>query len=331
MRRGGEAEQSLAGLEEGHASGQASAETIDGICLLQCAGRVRCASRSGKGRVLLAGRSFSPGEVILEVDPLLSVASKPGLAAFEAVRAACNSRADDLPFDPVWYWATLLSCTQQHRNTWMEEAVMSWVGAPPAVDYEVHRKLLMLCGGDEACEELPGADIAPLLQALGIDVAFKPLLNRLLRVWALNGFEVSDLEPRSLAVYFVPSMMSHSCLPSAVWMLTDAGRFALRARRDVPNEGEVTISYLSENGLLEPSMTRRLELQQTKRFWCACSRCAAGEPDLTRGFACPAPGCQGAVFAPVADGVRRVKRRKRHAGLAVLAAAVSRSRRQRLA
>lgn len=124
------------------------------------------------------------------------------------------------------------------------------------------------------------------------------VLERLVRAWTLNCFEHSELT-RTYATYFVPSFLSHSCLPTAVWVLGDDGNFMLRARCDIAQGEEVTISYLSEDGLLEAAPTRQRQLQRTKQFWCACPRCLPGAPDLSRGFRCPAASCSGAIFCRV--------------------------------
>jgi len=87
--------------------------------------------------------------------------------------------------------------------------------------------------------------------------------------------------------------MSHSCFPNAVWYY-DGADHVLRARRDIRAGDEVCISYLPEHGLLHTAPERRAELHSTKRFWCACERCAGGV-DWSRGLRCPQ--CRGPVFA----------------------------------
>ena len=137
------------------------------------------------------------------------------------------------------------------------------------------------------------------LQAFGLEAAgAASTLRRLLQAWTLNCFESSEA-PTAYAIYFVPSFMSHSCAPSAVWALTEDQRFRLRARCDIEEGAEVSISYLSEEMLLDTAPERQGFLLASKGFWCSCDRCAPSAPDLSRGFRCPAEGCDGVIFCRV--------------------------------
>mmetsp|Transcript_58286 Transcript_58286/g.161257 ORF Transcript_58286/g.161257 Transcript_58286/m.161257 type:complete len:298 (+) Transcript_58286:60-953(+) len=94
--------------------------------------------------------------------------------------------------------------------------------------------------------------------------------------------------------------MSHSCYPNAVWYYAVADH-VLRCRKAIKVGDEVCISYLPESGLLQSAPSRRMELHETKQFWCDCDRCAPGRPDLSRGMRCPKctaslGGTPGAVF-----------------------------------
>ncbi|CAE8704343.1 unnamed protein product, partial [Polarella glacialis] len=85
--------------------------------------------------------------------------------------------------------------------------------------------------------------------------------------------------------YFMSSFMSHSCFPNAVWHY-DGDDFVLRARRDIEVHDEITVSYLSEDCLLESSASRRRHLKDSKHFVCNCERCFA-DRDPCRGLRCP--------------------------------------------
>eukprot|EP00438_Fugacium_kawagutii_P017225 Skav206648 [mRNA] locus=scaffold863:73317:80128:- [translate_table: standard] len=81
--------------------------------------------------------------------------------------------------------------------------------------------------------------------------------------------------------------------------------FTLRARRDITEGEEITVSYLAEESLLESIASRRSQLEATKHFLCNCSSCI--QPlDPVRGFRCL--GCQkGEIFFEFADQIRPCK------------------------
>jgi len=112
-----------------------------------------------------------------------------------------------------------------------------------------------------------------------------------LQVWILICFEHSD-EPLGYSTYFMSSFMSHSCFPNAVWHY-EGDYFVLRARYDIVAHDEVSVSYLSEESLLESVPARRKHLKDSKHFVCECQRCNA-LTDRGRGFRCPQ--CQKAIF-----------------------------------
>jgi len=126
---------------------------------------------------------------------------------------------------------------------------------------------------------------AMLVDALGLASCLKPLdVERLLQVWILNCFEHSD-DPLGYSVYFMSSFMSHSCLPNTVWHY-DGDDYVLRARCVIEENNEISISYLSEDSLLESIPARRKHLRDSKHFICSCMRCTAA-CDKSRGFKCP--------------------------------------------
>merc|ERR1712087_1004562 len=94
-------------------------------------------------------------------------------------------------------------------------------------------------------------------------------LERLIEIWVLNCFEYAH---NASSIYFFSSFMSHSCLPNAVWHFRGADH-VLRCRQRIRPGEEVCISYLPESSLLQSTPVRRLELNETKRFWCDCERC----------------------------------------------------------
>lgn len=61
--------------------------------------------------------------------------------------------------------------------------------------------------------------------------------------------------------------------------------FVLRAREDIAVGDEITVSYLSEEALLEATACRRQHLEKSKHFMCHCDRCMT-PLDCARGFVC---------------------------------------------
>eukprot|EP00439_Symbiodinium_sp_Y106_P060727 s913_g9.t1 len=118
-------------------------------------------------------------------------------------------------------------------------------------------------------------------------------LESLLAVWLLNCFEHSedlDLggEPVGFSTFFLPAFVSHDCRPNCMWHY-EGDSFVMRARRDIPQGEEITVSYLAEESLLESTASRRSQLEATKHFLCNCATCSQAL-DPVRGFRCP--GCR---------------------------------------
>eukprot|EP00929_Paragymnodinium_shiwhaense_P060444 TRINITY_DN30186_c0_g3_i4.p1 TRINITY_DN30186_c0_g3~~TRINITY_DN30186_c0_g3_i4.p1 ORF type:complete len:284 (+),score=44.68 TRINITY_DN30186_c0_g3_i4:134-985(+) len=79
----------------------------------------------------------------------------------------------------------------------------------------------------------------------------------------------------------------------------DGDNFVLRAREKVEAGAEITVSYLSEEALLESTVSRRAHLEATKHFTCCCERCSLSL-DGVRGFTCPS--CHnGQVFLDISE------------------------------
>ncbi|CAE8732068.1 unnamed protein product [Polarella glacialis] len=290
---------------------------IDGVCLKERGGVVRCSSAPGKGRILLAGRDFDPGELILEERPLHQVCESPDSSCFQAIESFRQRNPREFRLDTLWYWLAVSSLTAEQLES---GAAPPREGLPPPVPEELQRRLLLLQGGESVDVSAPSNGICLLTQELGLRGQHAPLLERLLGAWTLNCFEHSEV-PRGYATYFVPSFMSHACFPTAVWVMGGEGgdSFVLRARQKLSAGDEITISYLSEVDLLEDATFRRQHLSASKKFVCSCARCVPGTPDLSRGFHCPIQQCGGKVFARVGE-FRAKKRKRKTEELSVLAA-----------
>lgn len=102
-------------------------------------------------------------------------------------------------------------------------------------------------------------------------------------------------------LYLVLSRLNHSCHPNALvvepkWdppKVRPTGldplnpcKMVLVALRDIAQDEEITISYIAEDELLEPTAKRRESLSSWG-FCCACKRCATEDSDgLLRTFRC---------------------------------------------
>lgn len=250
-------------------------------------GVLECRWTDEKGRILHATRDFAEGDIILVESPLHIVQEDDSNAAFKHLRELCKKQADDFDYEPLWYWCALKSLTkEQLRNA----KLGGWSAADAAVQHN-----LLLLHHDEVCEASTSSDILVKELVPGVEPI---IIERLTQIWVLNCFEYSD-NPQGYSTYFFSSFMSHSCWPNAVWHYTGADH-VLRARRNIKVGDEVCISYLPEHGLMQSAPVRRLELHDTKRFWCSCERCT-GAQDLSRGFVCPSCG-KGKVFSRTPDG-----------------------------
>mmetsp|Transcript_102237 Transcript_102237/g.284795 ORF Transcript_102237/g.284795 Transcript_102237/m.284795 type:complete len:487 (+) Transcript_102237:70-1530(+) len=245
-------------------------------------GVLHCQWTEEKGRILHATRDFAEGAVILVESPLHIVQEDESCNAFRHLQQLCKDRPDDFDYEPLWYWCALKSLTEHQLQG---AKFGGWAGTSAATQHN-----LLLLHHEEFSEPKSSSEILAEELAPGVD----PLaIERLTQIWVLNCFEFSDA-PQGYSTYFFSSFMSHSCWPNAVWHYSGSDH-VLRARRAIHTGDEVCISYLPEHGLMQSAPVRRMELHDTKRFWCACERCS-GPQDLSRGFACPRH-CGGRVFA----------------------------------
>lgn len=256
---------------------------INEYCATRHNGVVKCEWTNDKGRILRSTKDFQQGDIIFKEPPLHIVAEQAGNAAFDRVQQLCDSDSEVFEYEPLWYWTALSSLTDVQMPE-SEKRLQS-------ISEDQQRKLLLLYHSEitEASEAA-----TRLVDILGLAVHISPIdLERVLQVWILNCFEHSD-SPLGYSTYFMSSFMSHSCLPNAVWHY-DGDDFVLRARRDISAEDEITVSYLSEDALLESIPVRRKHLKDSKHFFCQCHRCC-GKRDTSRGFRCPDPSCGSTIF-----------------------------------
>mmetsp|Transcript_130121 Transcript_130121/g.376451 ORF Transcript_130121/g.376451 Transcript_130121/m.376451 type:complete len:499 (+) Transcript_130121:63-1559(+) len=248
---------------------------INAFCQRHVEGALTCEVDAVKGRILRAQRPFEPGDRILCAGILLLVAEAPEHPAYQRL---CRLVEDqNFTHEPLWYWCAVCSLCEADSVDCIEEF--------PKATREQHRQLLHLYHQDAT---------APSQEASALVAEFWPgrrkkqdlalRLEQLLSIWLLNCFEHSR-EPHGFSTFFLPSFLSHSCRPNSMWHY-DGDNFVLRARQDIPAGTEVTVSYLSEETLLESTARRRSRLMASKHFLCCCSTCM-DRIDKVRGFCCP--------------------------------------------
>lgn len=269
--------------EEGAEPEEAGVTHINQFGKEQFGGVLHCSWFPNKGRVLHATRSYKPGEVILSESPLHIVQEQEKSAAFKKLKKLCTDQVDNFDYEPLWYWCAMQSLTKEQLKGAKAEGLK---GTTPETQHN-----LLLLHHEEVTEPSSAADII----ARELTPSADPItIERLIQIWVLNCFEYSD-SPQGYSTYFYSSFMSHSCFPNAVWHYTEADH-VLRSRREINVGDEVCISYLPESGLLQSAPARRMELNETKRFWCDCERCRPDEEDRGRGLRCPKCG-EGQIFA----------------------------------
>jgi len=236
----------------------------------ELAGALRCEYVQGKGRTLNAARNFEQGDIVLSEEPLHVVREVPGDPLYDQLVELCAS--SKFVHCPRWYWCMINSLTPEdlgQASTWTP------------IDKTVQRNLLLLHQGEfsEPCKDM--SVIAAALLPPGADLMN---LERCLQAWLHNAWTIQG-QRTGLVIYFLASLISHSCNPSLVVHQDSDGNMLLRARHKICSGDEITVSYLPEVELLDAAPKRRRDLWDSKRFWCSCERCI-GEEDKTRGLRC---------------------------------------------
>eukprot|EP00930_Biecheleria_cincta_P038704 TRINITY_DN26586_c0_g1_i2.p1 TRINITY_DN26586_c0_g1~~TRINITY_DN26586_c0_g1_i2.p1 ORF type:complete len:664 (+),score=115.70 TRINITY_DN26586_c0_g1_i2:87-2078(+) len=216
------------------------------------------------GQALFATVDFAKGQVILEDEPSLFAPS-------------------DLDLMRLW-----------HQSKQM---------APEKNDI-----LQSLCKGSDVLTKLcPGQELTrkAFLTASDDFQELKP--NQQDLAWDLfrrvdhNGFSHSRVKGGHL-LYLALARVNHSCKPNSITadpklevdskrngngMTHDTFKKALIAQVPIHAGDEITISYLSDDELLEPTERRQRTIRDRWGFTCVCDRCRSEESDaLLRTFCC---------------------------------------------
>ena len=253
-------------------------ETVSYIneLLMDTAAPFECQLKEGKGRILSMKMGVSPSEVLFEGPVLHKVSEDARNPIYiELTQLFLNDKTESLDYSPMWYWCALNS--------------LSYTVSPHLlpVSNQVSKCLSMLYHPDI---KAASPTIRQVVKAItpylshSFDETELIELDRLTVIWTLNCFEHAD-DPITYASFFLPSFMSHSCQPTAMWS-TIGDSFFIRSQRNMEPGDELTVSYLSEEFGLRPISKRRAHLASTKFFKCDCPRCTAPVDD-TRGFSLP--------------------------------------------
>jgi len=269
-----------------------SLDTINEYCEKHFGGKILCELSETKGRIMVAQQDFPQGEILFSEPPLHIAQEDEDNEAFCALRDLYNGDQDSFDYEPLWYWAALVSLTEEQLKKGPR------IGTLPSVTATQQRQLL--CLYHEPVTEASDP-VKRILKKIGLKVS-AVLVEELLQAWILNCFEHSE-DPQGYSAYFASSFASHSCRPNAIWREGEDALHILRAREEIAKGDEITISYLEEHVLLQSAESRIKSLQDTKLFVCGCERCAPAPDapaddlgtDRCRGFHCRSCG-ECAVF-----------------------------------
>ncbi|KFG62545.1 putative histone lysine methyltransferase, SET [Toxoplasma gondii RUB] len=249
-------------------------------------GVLRCEIHEFKGRVLYATGNSQAGETLLREPPLHSVRADPNNPLYKELEALCKE--SNFHLEPIWYWCALNSLILDTQPP------VSGLLSITQRQSELLRVLHV------PSEITPCTEVKKIIRAFRLENRTTPEdLELLLQIWIHNCFEQFE-DPVGYVIYFMPSFSSHSCLPNALWFTDEDHTFVLRSRADIAAGDEVTLTYLSEDDLMRPTLQRRKVLSETKDFICTCERCSA-PVDFSRGFRCPACGIGSIYVEPDAE------------------------------
>ena len=113
-----------------------------------------------------------------------------------------------------------------------------------------------------------------MLQEVELEADGLQLYAKLARIWKYNAFDAGD---DRLAIFLLPSLCNHSCVPAADYTLCeDEGsvEMILFASRELAPGDPLTICYIADNEEHRSSrMTRRNTLAEGWLFYCRCTSC----------------------------------------------------------
>lgn len=266
-----------------------------------------------KGRVLHSKRDYAAGgnilsdrALLMRYEPLESECSP----LWDILRNVCQEHK--LPLEPLWYLTALDAAAAEDEDLagdttevatapQQQESMVSVVSVEQRPDdesdvendppvrraatraaifaclkppSEVASQRLSLLYRDVDLETPSDAVIAILTRLDLLDCIDPFLFEAMLETLKQNCFSCFSPDGRQgLGIWFTASFLSHSCIPNALWVASDQGKFSLVARRPIRKGDEICISYLDDESLAKPPLQRRKMLAASKGFLCRCERC----------------------------------------------------------
>lgn len=229
-----------------------SAENLLESTLASC----RVEERPGRGRVLVAARSFKAGEIVLREPPTLFWdAGNVGdlISGFLALtpdeqKEILEMASPDIESDLDQ--VTEAGAREEARATRLaRQAARHTLAVELAKEYEGSPRLLEL--------------IESLL--------------------TLGDCNAHAFQSESVGLFPLAALANHSCDPSCAHTTSVANEMRFYATRPIATGSEITISYIP-NLLATPCAERRETLLAQKLFFCRCDRCLAA--DHCRGLRC---------------------------------------------
>ena len=121
-------------------------------------------------------------------------------------------------------------------------------------------------------------------------VAFLELYNSRTRpgvflgIWQTNAFGLGSDNDES-GIFERASRFNHSCFPNAIYSWNyNTKKMEIRATKAIPEDAEITMSYLSFEEIIQSCAMRRTMLQERYGFICSCHACAS--PGNAKSVAC---------------------------------------------
>ncbi|CAN1130482.1 Histone-lysine N-methyltransferase ASHR1 [Linum perenne] len=291
-----------------------------------------------KGRCLLAGKVFYPGEVIIRQEPYVCV---PKNSAAESRCDGCFNTGNLKKCSGcqvVWYCGSTCQKSQWQLHR-LECNVLSRLemgrrkSVTPTIrlmlklylrrklqrdkvipttstdNYNLVEALVAHMEDSDEKQLLLYAQMANLvnliLQLPESETSIKEIAQNFSRL-ACNAHTICDgeLRPTGTGLYPVISIINHSCLPNAV-LVFEGNSAVVRAVQRVPRGDEVLISYIETAG---STVTRQKALKEQYFFTCTCLRCIKlGQPDDIResavleGYRCSDEKCNGFLLRDSAN------------------------------
>ncbi|CAN6303777.1 unnamed protein product [Urochloa humidicola] len=289
----------------------------------ELAGRgLAVASIPGKGRGLVASRTFFPGEVIISQEPYVSTPNKI-LVGSSCDHCYASSNLKKCSFCRVtWYCSSdcqkeewklhQLECRAMAALTEDRKKMLT-----PTIRLMVRLVLKRKLQNEKAIPS-SGIDNYYLVDALEshiaevdenqlvlyaqmanlVNLVFSSLELDLKEIahtfskFACNAHTICDpeLRPLGTGLYPVISIINHSCVPNAV-LIFDGRTAYVRALQPIGKDEEVSISYIETAAVTKK---RQNDLKQYF-FTCSCPRCVkvSEEDALLESYRCKNQACDG--------------------------------------